>query len=162
MQQNLNLTSTENKSITVLNELKLSYIKSDILKEGMFQLINSSYRTTSLLRKIWDTEISIKESFYIICFNTAMNVVGYRKIADGGLDAVMVDLRLLFSTALLCNSHSMIIAHNHPSGTLQPSSADLRLTENIKKACAIFNIKLLDHIILTDDSFYSMADNGDL
>ena len=112
---------------------------------------------------IWDMdEFEIRESFYALYFNTKLDVVAYRKIADGGLDAVMVDMRLIMSSALLCNATRIAVAHNHPSGTRRPSSADRTLTNKIIEAGKVLDIQLLDHIVLTADSYYSFRDEGEL
>src|SRR5690606_40323480 len=103
---------------------------------------------------IWDMdEFEIRESFYALYFNNKLDVVAYRKIADGGLDAVMVDMRLIMSSALLSNATRIAVAHNHPSGTMTPSSADRALTNNIIEAGKVVDIQLLDHIVLTVDSY---------
>src|SRR5690606_21212348 len=150
------------QELSFANEVLLSYKKSPLLQKDCFKALNNSQKMSDFLRSIWNEELELRESFYIVCCNLKLDVVGYKKIADGGLDAVMVDLRILFTTALLCNSSSIIVAHNHPSGTLRPSSADISLTDKIKSASKILDIKLLDHIILTPDSYYSFTDNGDL
>ncbi|NGM74731.1 JAB domain-containing protein [Sphingobacterium sp. SGL-16] len=106
-------------------------------------------------------EFEIRESFYALYFNTKLDIVGYRKIADGGLDTVMVDMRLIMSSALLCNATRIAIAHNHPSGTMTPSAADRALTKKIIEAGKLLDIQLLDHIVLTADIYYSFRDEGD-
>ncbi|WP_132777562.1 JAB domain-containing protein [Sphingobacterium alimentarium] len=75
----------------------------------------------------------IREGYYALYFNTKLDVVGCRKIADGGLDTVMVDMRLIISSALVCNSTRIAVAHNNPSGTLRPSTADRPLSCFVNK-----------------------------
>ncbi len=82
------------------------------------------------------------------------------KVSEGGIDACIVDIRRIFQGALLSNSTSIIIAHNHPSGNLKTSQADIRLTNEIKKAGEFLKIKLLDSIILTSTTYFSFADGG--
>ena len=82
------------------------------------------------------------------------------KVSEGAIDACIVDTRRIFQGALLTNSSSIIVAHNHPSGALKPSSQDIRITKEIKSAGEILKIKVLDHLILTSDGYYSMADDG--
>ncbi|WP_312352556.1 JAB domain-containing protein [Sphingobacterium siyangense] len=145
------------------NELRLTYRKAIELQEPEFHCLNSSKKIAGFLRSIWDKEdLTIRESFYLLCFSSRMDLVGFQKISDGGLDAVMVDSRLIFSTALLCRSSSIVIAHNHPSGTLYPSEADRILTSKIREAGQLLDIKLSDHIILTDNGYYSFTDEGAL
>ena len=154
--------SSPSTTLSIAHELCLSYKKSVVLEASYCKGVNSSLKVSTFLRAVWHEEILVRESFYILCLNAKCDVIGFRKIADGGIDAVVVDCRIVFSTALLCNATSIILAHNHPSGTLNPSSADRLLTTKIKNGGEILNIKVLDHIILTEDSYYSFADNGEL
>lgn len=160
MQTVLNLKNDQ--QVNYVNELVLSYKKKESFKDNNFLQLNNSKKMSKLFRLIWNDEIEVRESFYLLCLNSKLDVVGFRKIADGGLSSVMVDIRLIFSTALLANSHSIVVAHNHPAGTLKPSHEDIALTNNILEASKVLSIKLLDHIILTADDYYSFADNGDL
>ena len=152
------LNSNEN---FIINELSLSYKRSIQLNDPQFQQLNSSKKVSNLLRHIWDTDqLEIRESFYLLCFSTSLDLVGYQKISEGGMDAVLVDLRLLFSIALLSRATSIVVAHNHPSGTLKPSNADKVLTKNIVQAGEFLSIRLNDHIILTNNNYYSFRDEG--
>lgn len=146
----------------IANELKLSYHRNQKLSIDDFKCINNSKLMDRTFRMIWDLEeFEIRESFYALYFNTKLDVVGYRKIADGGLDAVMVDMRLIMSSALLCNATRIAVAHNHPSGTLSPSAADRSLTNKIIEAGKVLDIQLLDHIVMTANSYYSFRDEGE-
>ncbi len=150
-----------NNENIIVNELSLSYKKSIQLNDPQFKTLNSSLKVSNLLRAIWDEDqLEVRESFYIVCFSTTLDVLGYQKISEGGLDAVIVDLRLLFSIALLSRATSIVIAHNHPSGTLKPSEADKVLTKKIYQAGQLFSIQLNDHIILTESGYYSFRDEG--
>lgn len=147
----------------IAHELRLSYHKNDKLSVSHFSSVNNSRKMENAFRAVWNSnEIDIRESFYAIYFNSKLDVVGYHKIADGGLDMVMVDIRLLMSCALLANSTRFAVAHNHPSGNLTPSEADRQLTKKIAAASHLLDIQILDHIILTDVGYYSFRDNGDL
>lgn len=149
------------KNVYLANELVVSYVKNPALNILNFKGVNNSKAMEVVFRQIWNAdELTIRESFYAIFFNAKLDVVGYRKIGDGGLDSVMVDMRILFSSALLANASKMAVAHNHPSGTLKPSSPDKQLTSNIIQAAKLLNINLLDHLILTEESYYSFADEG--
>ncbi|MCI0922413.1 JAB domain-containing protein [Sphingobacterium rhinopitheci] len=152
------LNSNEN---IIVNELSLSYKRSLQLNDPQFKQLNSSTKVSNLLREIWDEgQLEVRESFYLLCFSTGLDLLGYQKISEGGLDAVVVDLRLLFSIALLSRATSIVIAHNHPSGTLKPSQADKILTEKIVQAGELFSIRVNDHIILTESGYYSFRDEG--
>jgi len=145
------------------NELGLTYKRAVELDNPAFHKLNSSAKVAEFLRMIWDKEdLIVRESFYLLCFSSGLDLLGFFKIADGGIDAVSIDRRLLFSSALLCRSVSIIVAHNHPSGACYPSAADKAITKVIDEAGDIMGIKLNDHIILTQDSYYSFRDEGDL
>lgn len=89
-------------------------------------------------------------------------MLGYSVISQGGTASTVVDIKMVFQTALLTNASCIILAHNHPSGNLQPSIEDNRLTDRIKEAAKLFDITVLDHIIITNESFYSFSDNGNI
>lgn len=88
-------------------------------------------------------------------------MLGVYPLSTGGITGTMVDIRLILSVALKEAATGIILAHNHPSGNLQPSSADRDLTAKIKDACKYFDISLLDHLIIAPDrKYYSFADEG--
>lgn len=105
---------------------------------------------------------AISEEFWIVFLNHRNKVIGKEKISAGGLTATIVDLRLLFKNAIDRLATSIILAHNHPSGTLKPSQADIHLTNKIKEAGKILDVQLLDHLIIADTGYYSFADEGRL
>ncbi|MPT32698.1 MAG: DNA repair protein, partial [Chryseobacterium sp.] len=92
--------------------------------------------------------------------NQANKVLGIKKISECGISSTLVDVRIVMQAALLCNATAMIVAHNHPSGNLKPSSCDIKMTSQIKEASKVMNMTLLDHVILTSDSHFSFADEG--
>jgi len=100
------------------------------------------------------------ESFNIIFLNNSNQVLGVSQISKGGITGTLCDIRILFQSLLKANAVAFIVYHNHPSGTLRPSEADKALTKKIKDAGEFLDIKLLDHLIITPDSFYSFADEG--
>lgn len=107
-----------------------------------------------------DDDISIQEYFYLIVLNNANNTIGVQLISMGSITGALVDLRLVAKYALEGLGTSVIFVHNHPSGNLKPSRADEDLTEKAKKGLKVLDIRLLDHVILTKDSYYSFADEG--
>src|SRR5690606_41906397 len=100
------------------------------------------------------------EEFWVIYLNTACKVVESQLIGRGGNDFTPVDVRVILRYALQCNAHSMILVHNHPSGSLQPSQADRTLTRKVCEAATAIDIKVNDHLIFTDTSYYSFRDEG--
>ena len=100
------------------------------------------------------------EEFWVLFLNNSNKVLAKNQISKGGLTATVVDVRLLFKRALELASVGIIVCHNHPSGKLQPSNADKQLTQKIKEAGNTLDIKLLDHLIITEKAYFSFADEG--
>jgi DNA repair protein RadC len=102
------------------------------------------------------------EEFWLLYLNRSNKILSRHKISQGGISGTITDVRLIMKKALELLASSIIICHNHPSGNLDPSEADTRITHKIKEAATCFDISLLDHIIVTDNGYYSYADNGAL
>lgn len=102
------------------------------------------------------------EEFWVIYLNNSNKVVHRMQLSKGGITATLVDIRLLLRKALEVAAINIILCHNHPSGNAQPSRADLEITEKIIKAARVFDIKVIDHLILTDKGFYSFATESKL
>jgi DNA repair protein RadC len=100
------------------------------------------------------------EEFWVLFLNNSNKVVAKSQISKGGLTATIVDIRLVFKRALELASVAIVVCHNHPSGKLQPSTADAQLTQKIKEAGVTLDIKLLDHLIITEKAYFSFADEG--
>ncbi|TAH40819.1 MAG: DNA repair protein [Bacteroidetes bacterium] len=142
-----------------LAEISVSY--SSKIKASERRKISSSKDVEVILREIWtDSTIELREEFYILLLNRANQLLGWSKIATGGLTGTVCDPRIVFSIALKCLACSVILAHNHPSGNTQPSNSDIQLTKNLVAGGKLLEISVLDHLILTKDSVYSFADEG--
>ncbi len=100
------------------------------------------------------------EEFWIIYLNNANKIQLKTQMSKGGITGTLVDTRLVFKRALELSATSLILCHNHPSGTLKPSASDISLTNKIKKGGEVLDIKILDHIIVTENSYFSFADEG--
>jgi DNA repair protein RadC len=100
------------------------------------------------------------EEFWILYLNYSNKVIAKSQLSKGGITGTVVDVRIVFKTALEQNATSIILSHNHPSGKLQPSEADISITKKIKLAGQQLDIPVLDHIIITEKGFYSFNDNG--
>lgn len=100
------------------------------------------------------------EEFWAIFLNQSNRVLHFTQLTQGGINQSIVDIRILFKTALDHYATALIIAHNHPSGNLKPSKEDLEITRKIKEAGNMLNIQLLDHLIITQNSYVSLADDG--
>ncbi len=109
----------------------------------------------------WDSQtIELCEEFKILLLNRANRILGIFHLSKGGVAGTVADPKLIFGAALKANASGIILAHNHPSGNLQPSQADLDLTKKCKEAGKFLEIQVLDHLIITADKYYSMADEG--
>lgn len=100
------------------------------------------------------------EEFWVLCLNNSNKVIYQFQLSKGGLTSTIVDIRMLFKTALEHLATAIILLHNHPSGQLKPSSSDQQVTKKIAQAGEHLEIKLLDHVIITKESYYSFADEG--
>ncbi len=102
------------------------------------------------------------EEFWVILLNNANKILHYQMISSGGQTATSVDPRMIFKTALEFSAVAIILVHNHPSGKLTPSRADLQITSKLCEAGKVLDIKVLDHIIITEKDYYSFCDHGNL
>ncbi|WP_289292820.1 JAB domain-containing protein [Bacteroides sp. 41_26] len=100
------------------------------------------------------------EEFWVIMLNQSNTIIKKVRVSFGGIDMTAVDIRLILKEALLCNAVSLVLVHNHPSGNTRPSTQDNTLTEKMKKAANVMNIRLLDHVVFTDNGYYSYSDEG--
>ena len=100
------------------------------------------------------------EEFWIIYLNNSNKVISKSQLSKGGITGTLVDIRIVFKTALEMGATALILCHNHPSGTLIPSDADRQITRKLKLAGDSLEIKVLDHLIVTETSYFSFADEG--
>jgi DNA repair protein RadC len=142
-----------------VSELELIY-KSKV-KPSQRLSVKLSKDAEQIFRDNWDKDkMEMCEEAKMILLNRAGKVLGLSHLSTGGICGTIVDPRLIFATALKANATSIILAHCHPSGHLQPSQQDEIMTQRIKEAGRFLEIRLLDHLILTSESFLSMADEG--
>lgn len=122
--------------------------------------IHCSEDFIAFIRPYYGDQIETRELFFAVFMNQANHVVGVYALSTGGLTGTVADIRLILATALLSMTNQIIVTHNHPSGNLEPSGADRALTEKLKHAGATHDIRLIDHIIMTEHGHYSFGDNG--
>ena len=125
---------------------------------GLSPVIRSSNDAYTLLKS--RMQHLDHEEFFVIILNRANRVKSIERISSGGTSATVVDVKMVVKRAIDCLADGIILAHNHPSGALQPSTQDDHLTEKIKQAAAFADINVLDHIIVTTHSYYSYLDSG--
>lgn len=141
-----------------VSEIGISY--NPAVKSADRLTVTSSTDAERILRKIWCKPLELRECFYALFLNRSNKVLGFFLVSIGGLTGTVADVRTIFQAALKANACSVIFAHNHPSGNLQPSDADIQLTRKLNEAGRIMEVTVLDHIILVPDSYFSMTDNG--
>lgn len=155
------MNTSQINQLTNVAEIKISY--SHKVKPSELPKITSSIDASELLKQSWDKDsIELFETFKCIYLNRANRVLGIVDISTGGLTGALVDPARIFSGAIVANAHGILLCHNHPSGNLKPSEADKRITERIKSGGSLLGISVLDHLIITSESYYSMADNSDM
>lgn len=142
-----------------LPELRIKVERKD--GDGQVHKVRTSNDAATFFRTIFnqDTILWTEESA-MICLNRANEVIGYFKVSSGGTSSTIIDAKVIFVQALQAGAHSIILAHNHPSGDLRPSEIDIKLTKQLIKGAELLDMRVLDHIILTEKSHTSMADNG--
>jgi DNA repair protein RadC len=143
-----------------LRELKVHYSSSQ--ERSLLEKINSSEKAYEFLLHSFDKRtISCQEQFNVMFLNQSNQPLGIYKASKGGITSTIADIRLILGMALKSLATGMILSHNHPSGSLTPSDADITLTKKFKDACSLLDIHLLDHIIISPfGEKYSFSDNG--
>lgn len=125
--------------------------------------ITSVQKAAEVLLSTWDIDtIELQEEFKVMFLNKVNLVLGIYPLSKGTTSGTLVDVKLIFGAALKSNASGIIISHNHPSGNLNPSDADIELTKKIKKCADFLDINLIDHIIITKNGYYSFSAEGKL
>ncbi|AKD05770.1 JAB domain-containing protein [Pontibacter korlensis] len=140
-------------------EVKLSY--RNRVKPSERPQVTCSADSYMVLKESWDkSKLEFVEQFKVLLLNRANRVLGAYELSTGGVAGTVADPKLVFVAALKACASGVILCHNHPSGNLKPSVADLQLTKKIKQGGELLDIAVLDHIILTSEGYYSLADEG--
>ncbi|MEN0009488.1 JAB domain-containing protein [Flavobacterium nitrogenifigens] len=144
-----------------VSEIQLIY-KTKV-KASERPYITSSRTVYQLALQFWNPDtIEFFEQFKILLLNQSNKVLGMYEMSSGGIAGTSVDLRMIFAAALKANAVSLIMIHNHPSGQVKPSEADKQITRKIREAGRIMDITLVDHLIITPETYYSFVDEGTL
>jgi DNA repair protein RadC len=145
----------------IVSEVELTY-KNNVPYNQRQKISNSQGAYDILTNLFPENTMDYRETFIVLYLNRANQVLGYSVISQGGTSNTTVDIKMVIQTALLANASCIMLAHNHPSGNLHPSSDDNRITNRIIEAARLFDITVLDHIIITNESYYSFTDNGNI
>ena len=114
----------------------------------------------SLARSLLEDRIEHLEEMYMVLLDQALKVLGVALVSKGGVCNTVVDLRIIFQTAILANASRIILVHNHPSGNLKPSLQDDKITKRVYQVASIIGIELTDHLIISEEDYYSYAIEG--
>lgn len=145
----------------IVSEVELTY-KNNVPYNQRQKISNSQGAYEILTNLFPENTMDYRETFIVLYLNRANQVLGYSVISQGGTSNTTVDIKMVIQTALLANASCIMLAHNHPSGNVQPSSDDNKITKRIMEAARLFDITVLDHIIITNESYYSFTDNGNI
>jgi DNA repair protein RadC len=147
------------KAVTLMAALELARRKTDSGEDKKITVTSSQIAYNLLKPHL----LGLKhEEFWVILLNRRLELITYKKISMGGISGTIADPKIIFQFALENLASAIIISHNHPSGSLEPSSQDIALTDKIKEGAALLDITLSDHIIFTETSFFSFADQNRL
>lgn len=143
---------------TLVPEVKLRITRG---KKSSTDYIRTGEDSVNIFKKfITKNRVETQEFFAVAYLANNLKVLGVYVASMGTLTSTTVDIRLIMAAAVQMGATNMILCHNHPSGNIQYSEADKQITKNIEKAAKIMDIRVLDHVILTKDSYYSFAENG--
>lgn len=152
-------TITEKQDWKIASEIELIY-KTKI-KASERPQITSPEAAYKLAIKTWNPgKIEFLEQLKILLLNNSNMVLGIYEVSSGGTTGALIDIKLIFTAALKANASALIMIHNHPSGKTLPSISDKLLTKKVKEAGGILDIKVIDHLIISPETYYSFANNG--
>ncbi len=141
-----------------VSEVELTY-KSKVKPSDRPQITSSRHSYDILLHN-WSDQLEWVEEFNILLLNRANRVLGFYNVSKGGQTGTVVDAKVVFAAALKMKANYIVLSHNHPSGALHPSTADIAITKKLVAGGKLLDIKVLDHLIITPYGYYSFADEG--
>ncbi|WP_026898834.1 JAB domain-containing protein [Daejeonella oryzae] len=151
----------QQNQISLFQVSEINVVYKPKFKASERPAITSSKNVYEILIQSWDmNKIELLEQFKILLLNRANKVLGIFEVSSGGISGTTADPKLIFGIALKTCASGIIISHNHPSGQLKPSDADLRITRKIKEGGNFLDISVLDHVIITSTGYFSFADEG--
>ena len=149
------------ETLNNVSEIEIVYRRKVACKVSERPVVTTSADCYRLFQHYWnDDKIDLLEEFKVLYLNCSNRVLQLFNVAQGGIIGTVADPRLILAAAVKLASVSIILAHNHPSGSLRPSRADEDLTLKIKEAARYFDIKVLDRIVLSSEGYFSFADEG--
>lgn len=153
------MSITNDNDLYRITEVELTY-KNKVPANDRIRIRHEA-DAYKVLMNVWDlNKIELVEQFKILLLGQKTELLGVADICTGGLDYCIPDSRIIFSTALKAKAKMIILAHNHPSGDLTPSRADITVTEDLAKAARLLKMQVVDHFIVSSQSYLSMANQG--
>lgn len=150
---------TRSKLSSKFEEVQLVYNNKTLAKDR--PNVKSPEQAYEIFLQNWDLEqIGLLEEAKILLLDNSMKLMSVASISKGGMTEALVDPRVIFAIALKRRAHAIILAHNHPTGNMKPSHADLRLTERLIASGKLLRIPLQDHLIISNDQYFSLAIEG--
>ena len=152
----------QNIKSTVFNQIAaVELVYKSKVKPSERPKIVTSKDAYAILKDSWDeNKIELQEQFKVMLLNKGNKVLGVYEASTGGMTGTVVDPKLIFVAAIKSGACGLVLAHNHPSGNLKPSRQDEQLTFKIREGAKLLDIQLLDHLIICNEGFLSMADEG--
>jgi DNA repair protein RadC len=146
------------KQVFVLSEIELRYNpKVPAIKKPKIKCSGDAHK--QFLELLDQTQFNIKEEAAVLFLNRSKRVIGGYKLSSGGITGTVVDIRIILGMVLKCLASGFIIAHTHPSGELRPSKQDLDLTIRLMEESKLMDVQLLDHLVITENAYLSMAED---
>ena len=144
---------------TTLPKVEISFNPQRDLHKQIY--VRSSHDAFKVCLSIWKLDtIDLYEEFKVLFLDRRNGIIGYRDLSRGSSSGTVVDIRIILSIAILSNSSGLILVHNHPSGMTDPSYSDKRITEKMVNAACFFELKILDHLVITRTTYTSFRDEG--
>lgn len=145
-------------SRNVIREIKLISEKSAPTYQT--SLIQNSDDANRFIRQFFESDVTLYESVFILLLDNSNRTIGFAKISQGGVTCSVIDNKIIAKYAIDSLASAIILAHNHPSGNLNPSDNDRVVTDKLFQALELIDVKLIEHLIITEDSYWSFADHG--
>lgn len=148
-------------SLDLYRVAEVELVYRNTVKPSQRPRVGSSKEAYQILSSCWNPDkLELLEQFKVLLLNNHSRVLGIVEVSSGGVTGTIADPKIIFSSALKANATGIILAHNHPSGNLKPSNADIQLTKRLTDGAGFLDINVLDHIIITSESYYSFRDQG--
>lgn len=148
----------EHKNNFIAREAVVTFTPTKV-KQSELPKLSKSEDAYEVVRNFYADVMNYQEQFSVILLNRHNKVLGVKVISQGGVSATVADPKLIFNAAIVSLASAIIVVHNHPSGNLSPSDTDKELTKKLRAAGTLLEINVIDHLILTEDGYFSFADN---